>query len=159
MLLVLGLGNAYCGDDVIGLIVARELHRELGQALEADLLELTASSFDVAERMAGYDRVILIDALVDEEAPVGTVRRGEIEDCRGENRLGMHAAGLADALQLARLAGLSVPPRITVYGIVIRQPFEFSEQLSPELQAGLPDIIRRISASESGTRPGPGPAA
>jgi hypothetical protein len=71
----------------------------------------------------------------------------------------MHAAGLADALQLTRLAGLSVPPRITVYGIVIRQPFEFSEQLSLELQAGLPDIVRRISDSESGTRPGPGPAA
>ena len=109
--------------------------------------------------MAGYDRVILTDALIDAEAPVGTVRRLEIEECLGENQLGMHAAGLADALQLARLAGLSVPPRIAVYGVVIRQPFEFSGQLSPELEAALPDIVRQVIAAESGTRPCPGPAA
>jgi hydrogenase maturation protease len=152
--LIVGLGNPYCGDDAVGLLVARRVHAKLGPALAADLLELAASAFEVAERIAGYRRVILVDALIREEEPVGAVIRMNAGECRGQTLTGMHTAGLADALELGTIAGYAPPATITVYGIVIRQPLEFGERLSAELERQLPAIIETITGYETGTSAG-----
>ena len=144
-MLIVGLGNPYCGDDAVGLIVARQVRQALAGCAEAELAELPAAPFEVAERIAGRRRVVLIDALVDEHLPVGDLRRLQASECKGQTAMGMHTAGLADALELGRLAGLAPPGQLTVYGIVIRQPLEFCEELSPELEAALPEIVRRIA--------------
>ena len=54
-------------------------------------------------------------------------------------------AGLASALALAGAAGIDVPADIRLFGIVIREPREFRESLSTELEARLPEIVREIA--------------
>jgi len=145
---LVGLGNAAHGDDGIGPAVARGVYDLLHCKADVDLLEHAASGFSLAERLVGYQRAVIIDALIDAQAEVGTVTQVEIQEPSGYSFLSFHTAGFHDILTLARMAGLEVPRAIVVYGIVIREPQTFSENLSAELAARLPQIVKEVAAEE-----------
>ena len=88
-----------------------------------------------------------MDALVDEDEPVGVVKSLELVEGRAVSGLGCHTAGLGTALAMARAMGMEVPPRVKLYGIVIRQPRVFSEILNEELAAKLPAIVDTVAAA------------
>jgi hypothetical protein len=46
------------------------------------------------------------------------------------------------------MVGLEVPRVIVMYGIAIREPESFSENLSAELAARLPQIVQAVAAEE-----------
>jgi hypothetical protein len=46
------------------------------------------------------------------------------------------------------MVGLEVPRTIVMYGIAIREPETFSENLSAELTARLPQIVKAVAAEE-----------
>jgi hydrogenase maturation protease len=133
--------------------VARRIYQSLERRENIDLLELSTSDFGVMERLIGYQRAVIVDALVDEEAEVGTVKRVELSECSGDGQVSPHTGGLSAALALARKLGLCVPAEIAVYGVVIREPGSFSDRLSAELEAMLPEVVRSLSAAEFGCQP------
>jgi len=145
---LVGLGNPTHGDDGIGPLVARGVYDLLHGKADVDLLEHAASGFSLAERLVGYQRAVIIDALIDAQAEVGTVTQVEIQEPSGYSFLSFHTAGFHDILTLARMAGLEVPRAIVMYGIVIREPETFSENLSAELAARLPQIVEAVVAEE-----------
>ena len=145
---LVGLGNPTHGDDGIGPLVARQVYDLLHCKADVDLLEHAASGFSLAERLVGYRRAVIIDALVDMQAEVGSVTQVEIQEPSGYSFLSFHTAGFHDILTLARMAGLEVPRVIVIYGIVIREPETFSENLSATLAARLPHIVEAVVAEE-----------
>jgi hydrogenase maturation protease len=147
--LVVGFGNPYCGDDGVGPAAARLLHASLGPHACTDLLELSSSALDLVERLAGYQQAVIIDALVDEDETLGTVRPLELIAGRAIPGLGFHTAGLGSALALAGALGMDIPPAVRLYGVVIREPRVFTESLSDGLTARLPGIVQEIAAAES----------
>ena len=150
---IVGFGNPYCGDDGVGPAAARSLHQALGADPGVDLLELSTSALELVERLAGYELAVIIDALVDEDAPLGTVKPLELVADRAIPGLGFHTAGLGSALALARALDMVAPETVRVYGIVIREPRVFTESLSGELAAKLPEIVRSIAAAECTKHP------
>ena len=142
---LVGLGNTAHGDDGIGPVVARHVYNLLCNSADIDLLEHAASGFSLAERLVGYQRAVIIDALTDAQVEVGTVALVDIQDAPGQSFLSFHTAGFHDILSLARTVGLEVPRTIVVYGIAIREPATFSENLSAELAARLPQIVQAIA--------------
>lgn len=147
---LVGFGNPFHGDDAIGPVVARRIYESLPQREHIDLLELSTSDFGVMERLIGYQRAVIVDALVDEEAEVGTVKRVELPECSDDGHVSPHTGGFSAALHLARKLGLVVPAEIALYGVVIREPRSFSDRLSAELEAQLPEIVRTIARTEFG---------
>jgi hydrogenase maturation protease len=145
---LVGLGNPAYGDDGIGPVVARQVYDLLHRQADIDLLEHAASGFSLAERLVGYQRAVIVDALTDPQAEVGTVRQVEIQDFPRGSFLSFHTAGFHDILSLARAVGLEVPRAIVMYGITIREPETFSEMLSVELAARLPQIVEAIAGEE-----------
>jgi hydrogenase maturation protease len=143
-----GLGNPAHGDDGIGPVVARQVYDLLPSKADIDLLEHAASGFSLAERLVGYERAVIVDALTDAQAEVGTVTQVEIQEPSGHSFLSFHTAGFHDILTLARTVGLEVPRIIVMYGITIREPEGFSENLSAELAARLPQIVKTVAAEE-----------
>jgi hydrogenase maturation protease len=115
-----------------------------------DLLEHAASGFSLAERLVGYQRAVIVDALTDAQAEVGTVTQVEIQEPSSHSLLSFHTAGFRDILTLARTVGLEVPKAIVMYGITIREPQTFSENLSAELAARLPQIVKAVVEQEAG---------
>ena len=146
-LIIVGFGNSYCGDDGVGPAAARLLHASFGREARVDLMELSSSALELIERLAGYDEAIILDALVDEDEPVGVVKPLELVEGRAISSLGCHTAGLGSALALARAMGMQVPSKVKLYGIVIRQPRVFSEILSEELADKLPAIVETVAAA------------
>jgi len=150
--LLVGAGNTLCGDDGVGAIVARRIYQLLNNPEDWDLEEICSSPMEVVERMAGYRRAVVVDALVDWEAPPGTIVRATMEDVTTDSGPPSHAIGFGAALGLARAAGLPLPDSIHFYGIVVRGPLVFGAGLSEELAARVEDIARQI-ADELATGP------
>jgi hydrogenase maturation protease len=145
---LVGLGNPAHGDDGIGPVVARQVYDLLRGQADIDLLEHAASGYSLAERLVGYKRAVIVDALTDAQAEVGTVTQVELRESPDCPFFSFHTAGFHDILTLARVVGLEVPQAIVMYGIAVREPESFSEHLSAELAARLPQIVKTVAAEE-----------
>ncbi len=142
---IVGYGNPYCGDDGVGPAAARLVHAALAEETGASLLILSTSALELIERLAGFDRAVIIDALAEEAEPLGAVKRLELVEGRAIPGLGFHTAGLGSALALARALDMDAPASVSVYGVVIREPREFQEHLGDELSSRLPEIVRTLT--------------
>ncbi len=141
--LILGVGNTLYGDDGLGVRVAEELTRHnlpAGVAVEV----AAVSGINLVLRMDGWKRVIIIDAVQMGEKP-GAWRRFRAEDVRyfaGGQGLSLHETGVAQALELAEALG-KLPEEVLIYGVEPER-LEISEELSPPVQAAIPEIIKHI---------------
>ncbi len=149
--IIIGVGNPYYGDDAIGLLVARAVHRRLAQSDNWTLAELSCSAFGVIEHLEGYQRALIVDALVDEEAAPGTLVQVAVPEGCSTPHTGFHTVAFGDAMALARTAGLSLPERISFYAVVIRPPQGFADRLSPELEARIEELATAIVEAEQGS--------
>ncbi len=159
---VIGLGNPVLGDDGVGWRVADEV--EAGLAAEraagglfgsVDVERLGVGGLRLMEFLADYDVAILVDAAEFRDRPPGEVRSCLLEelDAYGPGHLdSAHDASLVTALQLGKQYGASLPSRIHVVTIQARSTDEFSEQLTPEIEAAVPAAVSAVFAllSESG---------
>lgn len=145
---VVGLGNPLHGDDAVGLLVAQSVFEILRHKLTIDLLEGAILDARLAERLIGYQRAVIVDALIDAQAKVGTVSRVELGEHICNPPMSLHTTGFQNILALAQMVGMAIPADIRIYGIVTRQPRGFSQGLSPELRSKLPEVARAIAAEE-----------
>ncbi|MFN2183228.1 MAG: hydrogenase maturation protease [Anaerolineae bacterium] len=141
--LILGLGNPMRGDDGIGVRVIEKLAvHALPQGVEA--AEGGTKGLGLVNLMEGWRRVILVDAANVGLAPGEFARftRQEARLLGDDQRLSVHNAGLREALLLAEVLEL-LPEEIVIYGV---QPakLDWHAQLSPEVEAAVPGLVRSI---------------
>ena len=136
-LIVIGVGNAFRGDDAAGLAVARALGDD------PRVLAHEGEPIDLLDRWGSVDEVIVVDAARSGAAP-GTVHR--LEDHAGPPSAhgSTHAFGLAETLALARALGRA-PARVTVYGIE-GERFGAGEELSAPVQAAVERVCGELRA-------------
>jgi len=137
---VIGLGNPLMGDDGAGCAVAERL---AGDQRLSENVEVICGGSDLlryARHIEGRNRVVVIDAMLDDGAP-GRVLRLEDADSDLDDRQ-EHAHGLS-AVQAIRLLALTSPVRWTLLGISISTVAP-GTQLSPALDARMPAIVDRV---------------
>ena len=162
--LVIGLGNPILGDDGVGWRIAEfvQNHPDLPTGVEIDFLAVGGIS--LMERLVGFDRAILIDAIITHQHPIGTVIALNLDDLpdRDIGHLGSpHDATLQDALKMGRRLGASLPSIIELVAVESQNIYDFSEELSPPVAAAIPQAAQRVLAlleaqfvdSESTSRP------
>ena len=111
--LVVGVGNAWRGDDAAGLELARRIART---GVEVRTVEGDASR--LLDAWAGHEHIALVDAAAPASRP-GALRtfRADREPLPAAGlRSSTHAFGVADAVELARALG-RLPARVDVYAI------------------------------------------
>ncbi len=153
---VLGLGNPLLGDDAVGLEAAARLEELLKQK-PLPLVEVRTSQragFDLLELLSGFERAILIDALLVPEPKPGRIRRLSLQDVKGSARLvSMHDIHCGTAFALAESLGVPMPSEVEIYGIEVAATGVFSETLSPEAARAAGLVARKIhSQLESAAR-------
>ena len=143
--LVLGLGNPILRDDAIGLHVAQALRPLFEGHPRVDVGEDTWGGLRLMERLEGYDRAIVIDAMCSGEAP-GTIRLLSPDDVPTHHSSSLHDISLPVALELGRRAGATVPlsANITLVGIEAVDVLSFGEELSPAVEAALPKAVEIV---------------
>jgi hydrogenase maturation protease len=136
-LIVVGLGNAFRGDDAAGLAVARALGDD------PRVLVHEGEPIDLLDRWDGAGEVIVVDAARSGAAP-GTVHRldGLTEPVAAGGSI--HAFGLAETLALARALGRA-PARVTVIGIE-GERFGAGDGLSPAVAAAVERVAGELRA-------------
>jgi hydrogenase maturation protease len=142
--LIVGLGNPILGDDGIGWRIAERVQARLGaepervQNPEVDCLALGGLS--LMERLVGYQRVIIIDAITTHQNPPGTVTCFPLEALT-EHATGhttaAHDTSLKTAIAVGRSMGAVLPEAITIVAVEIEQIYDFSEELTPEVAAAI----------------------
>ncbi|HEX8990651.1 MAG TPA: hydrogenase maturation protease [Anaerolineales bacterium] len=146
--LVLGLGNPILGDDGVGWKVAQAVQARLADlrsAVEVDFASLGGLS--LMERMLGYQHVILVDCMETGTAPIGSVRSmqlADLADPTAGHSASAHDTSLITALETALSMNADVPPRVDVVAIEAHTSYDFSEDLSPEIQAAVPAATEQV---------------
>jgi hydrogenase maturation protease len=143
--LVLGLGNPLLRDDGIGLHVARELEKLFADDPAVEVGEDYWGGLRLMERMIGYDRVIIIDAILTGGEP-GTIHLLTPDDIPTQRSASVHDVNLPTALEFGRHAGASLPTAsdITLIGIEAGDVQTFDETLSPALKLSLPHAVDHV---------------
>jgi hydrogenase maturation protease len=137
--LVAGIGNIFLGDDGFGCAVAQALvDAPLPDGV--DVRDFGVRGLDLAYELAGYDAVVLVDAIPLDDEP-GTVAL--IEPQLGDEAADIETHGLdpARVLRLARELG-SLPSRTLVVGcrpqtVADPESGEVLVELSPPVQAAV----------------------
>ncbi len=138
--LLLGMGNTIAGNDGIGIAVARKVFERVG-ANGFDMIESSAAGWKLVDLLQGYERIIAIDSVMGSGCAVG-------ECCSvapsGNGQVPCtHSLGLHEACAL-----LEGGQRLSVYAVEIGAAQEFSESLSPELEARVALIADQIIEEE-----------
>jgi hydrogenase maturation protease len=143
---VIGVGNATLRDDGVGVCAAREVARLMkGTTVQGASVTLGAGGLRLMEAMAGYDRAIVLDALTTGALAPGTTVELEIGDLIGSRNLAcVHDMSLPVALEWGRAVGMPLPEEIRIFGVEAADVTTFSEDLSPEVAAAVPELVERV---------------
>lgn len=149
--LVLGLGNPILGDDGVGWRIAEELEARIagggpggdphGTPRRVEVDRLSVGGLRLMERLIGYRRAIIVDAVETGTAPPGTVRRLRLDDLPvvGLDRLASaHDSSLAAALTLGRSLGAPLPETPWVVTVEAELGIEVGDRLTPAVEAAIP---------------------
>jgi len=155
--LVLGLGNPLLTDDAVGLHVARALRARLADRPDVEVDEDYHGGLRLMERMIGYDRGIVVDAIRTGDDP-GTIHRLCDESIPTQHSASAHDANLSTALALGRKAEAHLPRagNVLFFGIEAADVTTFGDACTPEVEAAVPRAVEAVlrALDEGGIRDG-----
>jgi hydrogenase maturation protease len=142
--LILALGNPILSDDAVAFEVADHLTEHL-DSTQYDIIKSSAATMDIIPKLAGYDRLVVIDAIQLGSAPLGTVHRFSLADLDSTVRKSSpHDINFATAFSMAEQWGYHIPADIRIYGIEVKELSKFSQNCTPEIKEKLHVIEKHI---------------
>ena len=144
--IVIGLGNPILGDDGVGWCVAEELKHQIKPEMKADVDCLSLGGISLMEHMIGYERAILIDALISDQEP-GSITISKLDDLPNYSAFHItsaHDTSLQNAIKLGKSLGAKLPDDVTVVGISAKSVYDFSEELSQPVRSSVPKATKIV---------------
>jgi hydrogenase maturation protease len=141
--LILGVGNPVLCDDGVGIQVAQRLDQ---QQLPDELTVAQAGTcgLGVLDLVAGFDRLIIVDAIDIDEEP-GTVLRLSLDDLdRGPpvHFAAPHDVDLLTALEAGRRLEIEMPSEVWIVAIQAQDISTFSERCTPAVADAIDEACR-----------------
>ena len=150
-ILVIGLGNPILGDDGVGWRVAAALQQDLtaddSYAADVEIDSFALGGLSLMERLVGYNKAIIIDAVQTGQSFPGQVHELTLEDLPDlstGHSTAAHDTSLQTALRLGRAMGAVLPDDVSIIGIEAEQVYEFSEELTPDVAAAVPIAVQKV---------------
>ncbi|MDX9841353.1 MAG: hydrogenase maturation protease [Desulfobulbus sp.] len=145
---VVGIGNPYLQDDRAGVVIVEELERA---ALACRTEVLYTVGPEVMDRIRGFRRAIIIDACLLGNAP-GTILELGLDDlCTTHSLTNSHAITLGATLKTGYLCfPEEMPADLRIILIEVKAISEFTEEMSPEVEAAAAEVVARIRRMVAG---------
>jgi hydrogenase maturation protease len=127
-------------------LVREQVRRNLPAGDRPDFDFVSLGGIALMERLVGYRRAILVDAIEGGNSP-GSVRCFPLDALPRPDRghtASVHDASLPTALDVGRAAGAALPAEITVVSIEAATTREFTERLSDRVAAAIPAAARMV---------------
>jgi hydrogenase maturation protease len=147
---VLGIGNAWQGDDAAGLAAARLVRERAPEGVE--VRELEGEPVSIVDALDGADRAFLVDAVRSGAAP-GTVHRLDVSEQPVPATLSAastHTLGVGEAIELARALG-RLPRHVVLYGIEA-ESIAAGEELTPAVALAVDTVAEEVVAECTSSR-------
>ncbi len=143
--LVIGLGNPLVTDDSVGLRVAAAVRHILGDRPDVDVAEDYWGGLRLMERLIGYERAIIIDAIVTGAAP-GTIHRLKPGDLPTQHSASAHDVNLPTALEFGRKAGAQLPQTedILLVAVEAADILTFGQRCTVAVEAAIPAAVEVV---------------
>ena len=144
--LILGLGNPILTDDGVGIHVVRALR---ARTLPPGVLfaEAGIGGLRLLEEIAGYERVILVDAILTPGGRPGEITLLEPRDLRTSLHSGSaHDLSFTAALELGRELGMDIPedPHIKIVAIQAEDVQTLGEKMTPAVEASISGAVETV---------------
>jgi hydrogenase maturation protease len=139
---VIGVGNAFRGDDAAGREVATRVRERVPDELEVVVCELEPTR--LIDAWEGAEAAFVVDA-VSSGAEPGIVHRFDATSRplpSREFRSSTHALGIGETIELARAIG-KLPSRVIVFGIE-GEAFGSGTELSGPAQGGVERAVELV---------------
>ncbi len=147
--LVIGLGNPILGDDGVGWRVAEDIAKSTANRPEVEVDCASLGGLSLMERLTGYERAILVDAIFTGTKPVGTVSQfilSDIQDLTAGHSASAHDTSLRNALNVGRSMNVPLPKdeNVFIVSIEAEHVYDFSEHLSPPVEAAVSQAVKTV---------------
>lgn len=141
---VVGIGNPYLQDDRAGVVIVETLEQE-GLPCRTEVVYTVG--FEVMDKIRGYERAIIVDACMLGNEP-GSILEVSIDDIFSTHALvNSHAITLGTTLKTGLLCfPEEMPADIRIILIEVKEIKEFTQQMSPEVEAAVATVVGRIRA-------------
>ena len=145
-ILVLGLGNTILGDDGVGISVVREIRNTWKGRPSVECVEASPGGMVLLDLVAGFDKVIVIDAVMTDDAnPAGFVYELALSDLGNVvHPYASHFLNLQTTMELGKRLGHRMPSVVKIYAIKIEENTTFREGLTPHVEEVVSGLARRV---------------
>jgi hydrogenase maturation protease len=148
--LILGLGNPILCDDGVGIVVAEELRRTLHRD-DVVVDQASVGGLGLLDRVEGYERVIIVDAIKTVDGLPGQVRRLAPDQFHGSLRAASsHDITFDTALELGRKLRREIPQEVLILAVEAADVETFGEALTPAVAAVVPKVVELVLKEISG---------
>jgi len=144
--LVLGLGNPILTDDGVGIHAVRAVAAHC-QRHDVAFAEASVGGLRLLDTIAGYEQVIVVDAIQTHDGDPGDIHRLHPNHVRTSLHSGStHDLSLSGALALGRNLGmtLSDDEAIVIIAIEVADVLTFGEVCTPCVQAAIPQAAQMV---------------
>jgi hydrogenase maturation protease len=145
-ILILGLGNTILGDDGVGISVVREIRKTWKEWPSVECAEASLGGIVLLDLVAGFDKVIVIDAVMTDDAnPAGFVYELALSDLGDViHPYASHVLDLRTTMELGKRLGHTMPSAVKIYAIKIEENAVFREGLTPPVEEVVSGLARRV---------------
>ncbi len=98
------------------------------------------------EIFAGYDRAVVVDAILTGRNPPGTISELGLQDVGRVIAPSLHHAGLPEMAAVAHRLGLGFPSQTRVLAVEVLDPYTLGGAISAPVAAAVDELTRRVRA-------------
>ncbi len=152
---MLGLGNPILTDDGVGIHVVRQVAAACDRP-DVSFAEAAVGGLRLLELIAGYDRLILVDAIQTPDGRPGQVYCLAFNDLRGSRHAGStHDLSFQEAIAWGRRLGLALPAEdaISIIAVEVQDVLSFGETLTPAVTSAVPRAVQEVLAELHNNNP------
>jgi len=144
--LVLGIGNPILGDDGIGFHIAQELAKEIKDE-NIGVKDTSVNGLNLLELIVGYDKLIVIDAIMTEEAKAGEIYRLKPRSSSETawSTISLHHLNLATTIEIGeRLFPKEMPGEVIIFAIGAQEVTEVTGEMTARVKEAIPRVINLV---------------
>ena len=149
---MLGVGNSIRMDDGAGIRVVEQLEQDEDlKQMGISFQYLNTGGLDILDAIDGFERAIIVDAAAMAHQGLNPGDIFYLENLHDLDRkdsggISSHGVGVLPVLKYAKIGGYEVPNPIEIYGVQIKEIGFISEELTPEVQKGVKDLIPKLKS-------------
>lgn len=142
--MVLGIGSPLICDDGVGFKVVDEIAAMNIPDLDVD--QQSVSGLDLIEIMMDYKKVVVVDAIVTEKYPAGTVMLLQPDDFKNAlHGTNPHEVNIHMAIELGkRLSPERMPTDIQFVAVEVNDVWTVTDIMTEDVEKAVPAVVQAV---------------